>query len=96
VPEHTPPNAGATFDRQQHRAPAYASHPGALITRRAAANFLGVSERLLERKALDGSGPPFVRISVRRLGYRISDLEAWLQARTFPHRAAELAKAVSS
>ena len=50
---------------------------------------------MLERKALDGSGPPFVRLSTRRLGYRVRDLEAWLEARTFPHRAAEMAKAVA-
>lgn len=66
-----------------------------LLTRREAAAFLGASERTLERAALAGSGPPFVRISVRRLGYLVRDLEAWLEARTFPHRAAELAKAMA-
>lgn len=95
MPEQAPPDSGAASEHRRHDAAPSAPHPGALITRRAAADFLGVSERLLERKALDGSGPPFVRISVRRLGYRVRDLEAWLEARTFPHRAAEMAKAVA-
>jgi predicted DNA-binding transcriptional regulator AlpA len=36
-----------------------------------------------------GGGPPFVRVGPRRILYRRSDVEAWLDARTFPHRAAE-------
>lgn len=35
-------------------------------------------------------GPPFVRLGLRRIGYRLSDCERWAGSRTFQHRAAEL------
>ena len=38
-------------------------------------------------------GPPFVRLGLRRIGYRLSDCEAWAAGRTFTSRAAELAHA---
>jgi predicted DNA-binding transcriptional regulator AlpA len=37
----------------------------------------------------DGEGPPFVRVGPRRVLYRRSEVDAWLRARTFDHRAAE-------
>ena len=37
----------------------------------------------------DGEGPPFIRVGPRRVLYRRSDVETWLRARTFDHRAAE-------
>jgi predicted DNA-binding transcriptional regulator AlpA len=51
----------------------------------------GVHVRTLERWRVTGDGPAFVRIGPRRVGYRLSDVRAWLDARAFPHRAAELA-----
>ena len=36
-------------------------------------------------------GPRYVRIGNRRIAYRLSDCEAWAAARTFAHRAEELA-----
>jgi hypothetical protein len=38
-------------------------------------------------------GPKYVRLGLRRIGYRLSDCEAWAAARTYQHRAAELATA---
>ncbi len=62
------------------------------MSRREAARFLNVSERTLDRLAMQGGGPVFCRIGVRRIVYRRADLEAWMQARAFPHRAAEMAQ----
>ena len=50
---------------------------------------LDVSDRTTLRWRRDGGGPPFIRIGPRRILYRRTDVEAWLAARTFPHRAAE-------
>ncbi len=41
----------------------------------------GISESTLEKKRLNGSGPPFVRLGRRSIGYIKSDVDAWLLAR---------------
>jgi len=51
----------------------------------------GVDRRTVQRWRITGEGPPWVRLGVRRVAYRLSDTEAWAQARTYPHRAAEIA-----
>ena len=53
----------------------------------AAAAFLGVSPRTLERKRLEGDGPKFVKIG-RRVVYRLRDLEAYLDQNTYSSTAA--------
>lgn len=50
---------------------------------------LHVDARTTLRWRADGGGPPFVRVGPRRVLYRRADVEAWLAARTFRHRAAE-------
>lgn len=52
--------------------------------------FLNTPERTIERWRLTGHGPSFHRLG-RLVRYRRSDAEAWLAARTFQSRAAELA-----
>ena len=42
------------------------------------------------------NGPAYVRLGERRIGYRLSDCEAWAKAHTFRHRAAELASAATA
>jgi predicted DNA-binding transcriptional regulator AlpA len=42
---------------------------------------VGVSERTWERLEADGDVPPKTRLSEGRIGYRVSDIEAWLDAR---------------
>jgi len=56
---------------------------------------LSVHERSLERWRAEGTGPEYVRLGARRVGYRESAILAWLNARTFQHRAAELAQAAA-
>jgi excisionase family DNA binding protein len=57
------------------------------------AALLHVDDRTTLRWRNNGSGPPFVRVGPRRILYRRSDVDAWLAARTFPHRAAEAVSA---
>ena len=46
-----------------------------------AAEFVGLSPMTLERMRKQGVAPQHVRLSARRLGYRICDLTDWLDAR---------------
>jgi hypothetical protein len=52
-----------------------------------------IPPRTAQRWRQDGTGPKFIRLGRRRIVYRISDVEAWLTARTYRHRADELAHA---
>ena len=51
-----------------------------LISKQAAAR-LAVSKRTLEGWRRRGVGPPFLRLSMRAVRYRLSDLELWLDER---------------
>jgi predicted DNA-binding transcriptional regulator AlpA len=44
--------------------------------------WVGISAPTAQRQRSDGTGPPFVQLSERRIGYRKSDVERWLEART--------------
>ena len=52
-----------------------------IITEKAAAEFLSFSTVHLRRLRRLGLGPRYVHLGERRVGYRIADLEAWIQAR---------------
>ncbi len=52
-----------------------------VIDERAAAEFIGLSHVSLERMRKAGAAPRHVRLSERRLGYRVCDLLDWLDAR---------------
>jgi predicted DNA-binding transcriptional regulator AlpA len=58
----------------------------------AAAEMLNVSPRTLQRWRATGGGPAFTRVGMRRVAYITAEIERWAAARTFPHRAAELAQ----
>lgn len=45
------------------------------------AEHTGLSERTLQRLRLTGRGPPYYQLSDRRIGYRRSDIDAWLAKR---------------
>ncbi len=66
--------------------------PGEYLTQSEFARRYKFSERTAERWRLTGEGPPFVRIGLRRVLYRLADCEAWLAERTHADRAAELAR----
>ena len=46
-----------------------------------AVRLVGVSPRTWDRMRARGETPPITRISERRVGYRLIDLQAWLDAR---------------
>jgi predicted DNA-binding transcriptional regulator AlpA len=56
-----------------------------LLTEKQVAKWLGLSLPSLQRMRSKGSGPPFVQLSQRRIGYKKSDVENWLQAHTITH-----------
>jgi hypothetical protein len=58
------------------------------VTLAEAADWLRCSPRTLERLIADRTGPPVIRVSERRLIFRMVDLRKWLTGRT--HGATEL------
>jgi excisionase family DNA binding protein len=52
-----------------------------VITTAEAARVLGLSESTLAKMRLNGNGPIYCKLG-RRVVYRSSDLEQWLQSRT--------------
>lgn len=52
-----------------------------LLTPRQAAAYTGLAIATLQRQRTEGTGPKFVKIGKRRVGYRLTDLLAWLDAR---------------
>jgi predicted DNA-binding transcriptional regulator AlpA len=64
----------------------------ALLSNRQAAARLGVQPQTLRKWRLEGRGPVFVRLGKHlrsRVGYRASDVESWLEERTFCSTADE-------
>ena len=54
--------------------------------------WLNLSAPTAQRQRSDGSGPPFIQLSERRIGYRKSAVERWLASRTI-NRVGALASA---
>jgi predicted DNA-binding transcriptional regulator AlpA len=52
-----------------------------VVTAKVAAHFVGLSESTLAKLRLNGNGPVYCKLG-RRVVYRPSDLEEWLQSRT--------------
>jgi predicted DNA-binding transcriptional regulator AlpA len=52
-----------------------------ILSERELCNWLGVSEPTLFRHRRNGTGPKFIRLSAKRVGYRRSAVEAWLSRR---------------
>jgi len=53
-----------------------------ILSEREYRTWLGISAPTAQRQRTEGSGPPFVQLSRRRIGYRKSAIERWLQTRT--------------
>ncbi len=53
----------------------------ALIDEKAAADFLGLTNRTMQAYRHRGGGPQYIRLSSRCLRYRRIDLRAWAEAR---------------
>lgn len=61
---------------------------GGLLDTAAAAAVLGVRPQTLAEWRTNGRGPRFIRVSARRIRYRRTDLDAWLDAQTRTHTRA--------
>ncbi|NMJ42823.1 AlpA family phage regulatory protein [Roseomonas sp. JC162] len=61
------------------------------LTRTRAAIYVKCSTKTLERLAVDGDGPPMIRLGKRRVAYAKADLDAWMRSRTFKSNAHEAA-----
>ena len=46
-----------------------------------AARYVGLTPSTLEKMRLYVTGPPFIRLGPRAVGYSISDLDSWIEAR---------------
>jgi predicted DNA-binding transcriptional regulator AlpA len=58
--------------------PATPGRPDYVVSERDAAKILGVSPDTLRRLVRSGEGPQRIRISARRVGYRLSAIDAFL------------------
>jgi predicted DNA-binding transcriptional regulator AlpA len=52
-----------------------------VVKRRQAPQLAGVSNRTWDRMQARGETPPVVRLSERRIGYRLVDFQKWLESR---------------
>jgi predicted DNA-binding transcriptional regulator AlpA len=52
-----------------------------VVDRPTARDIVGVSRRTWERMEARGEAPPITKISPNRTGYRLIDLQKWLDAR---------------
>lgn len=52
-----------------------------ILTEQELSEWLKTSRPTLQRQRAAGSGPPFIRLSERRIGYRKSSVERWLEER---------------
>lgn len=60
--------------------------PEPFVNERAAAAFLGVSVRTLQRwrtEPPEGGGPPFYKLGSRRVAYRLNYCGKWAESRAF-------------
>jgi predicted DNA-binding transcriptional regulator AlpA len=53
-----------------------------LLTEKELSTWIRVSLPNLQRMRSNGTGPHYIQLSPRRLGYRKSDVDAWLAIRT--------------
>lgn len=58
------------------------SAAGQYLDTTAAARYIGLSGALLEKLRHYGGGPLYIKAGRRILRYRISDIDAWMAART--------------
>lgn len=56
--------------------------PDKMLGTEQAAAHLGMCVKTLERMRRDGRGPRFIKMGPRLIRYRLSDLDAWLDAQS--------------
>jgi len=58
-----------------------ADSANSIITRHELAAMLRLSIPTVDRMCRDGKGPPRVRLATKRVGYRVCDVNRWLDGR---------------
>lgn len=53
-----------------------------VYTEKQLCSFTGMSSRTAQKHRQDGTGPAYIQLSARRIGYRGQDIRAWLESRT--------------
>lgn len=53
-----------------------------LIRRTDVPNYVPVASQTLARWAVEGQGPPFIKVGARLVAYRAGDLREWLHSQT--------------
>ncbi len=53
-----------------------------LIRRADLPRYLPIAAQTAARWAVEGQGPPFIKVGARLVAYRAGDLREWLQSRT--------------
>ena len=69
--------------------PAGPAGPPKLLTTEEAATLLGLTGQCLRKWRTNGKGPLYVLLgcgTAARVVYRLTDIEGWLAAHTFPHK----------
>lgn len=69
---------------------------GEFLTEAEVAALLKIGRSTAERWRATGEGPPWCRLGKHRVRYPRAAVLAWADARTYPHRAAELASKVAA
>lgn len=55
--------------------------PPAIMTPGQAAMYLTVSVSSLARMRIEGNGPPYIQITAQKIGYRLKDLDAFVESK---------------
>lgn len=53
-----------------------------VYTERQLCTLTGMSSRTAQKHRQDGTGPVYIQLSARRIGYRGQDIQTWLESRT--------------
>lgn len=61
-----------------------------IVGEREAGLRLNLGYRTLQEMRLRGTGPKFIRLGARRIGYDVRDLDAWVNARRVASTSAEV------
>ncbi len=80
-PARSEPAAAIGMDGSPRGPPDASDYWQALIDEKAAAAFLGLTDRTMQAHRQKGGGCKFIRLSSRCLRYRRIDLKAWADAR---------------
>ncbi|MBL8845466.1 MAG: AlpA family phage regulatory protein [Hyphomicrobium zavarzinii] len=55
--------------------------PDPILSPQQTAEYIGLTIPTLQRQRTDGTGPRFLKLGARKVGYRLSDIRSWLDER---------------